>query len=99
MTRFNDSVLNLLRQQQYDLASLEAQIKAARMRITVLADDRERSLHIAADAVMDHVMSEPTVEDQLEFDGRRFDALTPVEAFMNHVLDISFDIEEGVYES
>ena len=67
----SDRQLNELRASITQCHSLEARIKAMRMQLQTLADDRERNLLISVDQIMAHVASEPDFDDLWEIDSAR----------------------------
>ena len=77
------------------LHTTEACIKAARMQLTALRDDRVRERQIIIDHVIEDVIGTPSPDDIAEHDYMRFEGITATEAFLDHVDQIDFDIEQG----
>ena len=72
-TIHSDRQLNELRASIAQCHALEAKTKALRMQLQTLADDRERSLHIAVDQVMAEIAAhEPDFDDLWDVDSARF---------------------------
>jgi hypothetical protein len=77
------------------LHAIEARIKATRMSLVALRDDRIRDRQVLLDHVFEDVLDQPGPDDITEHDFMRFDGITAAEAFLDHVSQIHFDIEQG----
>lgn len=87
------------------LASTEAKLKAQRMELTVLRDERRRQRQMLVDHV-EQLLDQPDEYDVAEATEMHYgDGTTAAEAYLQHIHDIgqtlfddvprAFDIEEG----
>lgn len=80
------------------LASTEARIKAQRMELTVLRDERRRQRQLLIDHIVDDILDQPSPDDVAEATEYLYgDGQTASEAYLAHVQESidNFDIEQG----